>query len=197
MENNGSIIENYYKKFQHLAPQYASKVFSYQRIGYDRDDVVQEFRIKIYTSIIAYAARWKKYKEQGRYKPIDIETYIKSALANKVRDFIKAIKETPSKLSIEDTQFDYGRLTDGESNLSVKGVICELNGVSLIQGLDPKQSICFILYLKGYEISFIKRLYKGVNVERIIAKQKKNLEKYKKQLVEKNEVEFVSHHFSD
>lgn len=179
-----SPTEKYYEKYKHLAEKYAAKVFNYSKLGYEKEDVVQEFRIKIYTTILAYARRWKKYREQGRYKPVDIQTYIKSALANKVKDFIKVINEVPNEISIEDASFDFGTEVLASFQLSVKKLECSMNGVNLTKGLDKTQTIVFIMYLKGYSVDHIKKLYRGVNVVSLIRNRKKFLEQYREQLCE-------------
>ena len=48
-----------YSRYEYLAGKYASKIFAYEQLSFEYEDLLQEFRVKIFTSIKAYAVRWK------------------------------------------------------------------------------------------------------------------------------------------
>jgi hypothetical protein len=119
-----SAILKFYNRFEHLAEKYAKQVFNYERYGYERQDIVQEFKIKLYTSIITYGEKLMEYKETGKYKPVPIEFYLKSAMVNKVKDFVRKLNleevANSNRVSIEDNTFDYSVYNDMVSELDLQ-----------------------------------------------------------------------------
>jgi hypothetical protein len=47
-------LEIRFNEYQRLAESYARKIFNYDSIAYEQDDIIQEFRIKLYEVILAY-----------------------------------------------------------------------------------------------------------------------------------------------
>lgn len=189
------VLKNYYK-YEHLATDYAKQIFNSGKIGFEFDDLVQEFKIKIYTSIIAYAAKWKQYKKDGRYKPIALEYYIKSALVRRRIDFIvKISEEKPITLSIEQDGFDYSKLHSIESHiiLNKKVAKAEINGVDLLEGLSDIESRCFMLYLRGFTIGKLQKVFKSkFEAGKVISKQIAFLQTKKHELLENQTTEFMT-----
>lgn len=195
-----SIVLKYYQRFEYLATYYARQIFEAGKIGFEFDDLVQEFRIKIYTSIIAYATKWRKYKLSGLYKPIAIEYYIKSALSNRAKDFIREIKEIPyTNISVEQDGFDYGKLHTIESHIIINDKVCkcEINGVDLLEGLTDWEARVFMLYLKGFTIGKLCKIFKAkFDASVMIRKQIDFLQSKKSQLLE-NQVFTFAHYVSE
>lgn len=163
---NDSPVLKFYNRYEHLAEKYASQVYNHERIGFEYEDLLQEFKVKIYTSIIAYAEKWRLYKESGRYKPIAIELYIKSALVNRTKDFIRQINDLPfNVLSVEETKFDYSitYTLDSKTVINKNKCVCEINGVNLFENLTTKQARCFLLYLNGFSIGRLEKIFKSSN----------------------------------
>ena len=89
-------ILKHYNTYEPLAIEYAAKIFNSEYTGMEIEDIAQDLRIRIFTSVITYGEKWGDYKKiiaGGGYapKPIDIQYYIRSALANKVKDYIKRL----------------------------------------------------------------------------------------------------------
>lgn len=170
-----SAIENIYKKYEYLATQYSNKIFNFERYGYEKEDILQEFRIKIYTSIISYASRWAEYKETGKYKPVPIKFYIKSAMVNKTKDFIKLFNsdtvENKQKISIQKDEFDYSEHSSLESELDLNNSICIINGVDLFYGLVGRKRQIFSLFLKGFTIPDLSDKFEKIDVIKLISNQ--------------------------
>jgi hypothetical protein len=164
--NRTSVILKFYNKYEHLASTYAKQIFNYERYGYEKADIVQEFKIKLYTSIISYAEKLQEYKETGKYKPVPIEFYLKSAMVNKVKDFVRKFNTedvaNTNKISIQDNNFDYSVYNDMASELDLKNHVCVINGVDLLENLALLEKFVFVLYLKGHTIREIKRKFKKV-----------------------------------
>jgi DNA-directed RNA polymerase specialized sigma24 family protein len=154
-----------YERYAYLADIYANKLFNTNAIGMDREDVVQELRLKIITSIRAYGKRWADFKKTGLYKPVPIKYYIQTAMNNKLIDMVEEIKKDVNQysLSMEDHSFDYGIDSSGFSVLQLTGtqkeaVVC---GVDLLQGLDGQAKDAFCMYLKGHPLKTIEKVFKG------------------------------------
>lgn len=184
------IVMKFYHKFEPLTYQYARKVFNYERFGYEFDDVWQEFKIKLYTSILSYLEKWKEYTTTGKYKPVPIVYYIKSAMVNKVKDFVRKfnLEEVANapKVSIQDNQFDYSETDPLEGTDYSQNFV--LNGVDLLENLNPVERIIFILYLKGYTLREIKqRTFKnGIKPVQVIKSQLAYLHGHKAELLSHN-----------
>src|SRR5579859_2406924 len=116
-----STLLKFYHQYEYLAEQYARKIYRSGKIGLDYDDLVQEFRLKIYLTIIAYS-RYYERKKQSRYQPWPMLLYIQRALHNKSLDFMKQISETPDHAySVEQDGFDYSEFGTRECNIEWGG----------------------------------------------------------------------------
>jgi hypothetical protein len=185
---NPKYIEKFYLRYEHLASTYASQIFNFERNGYERQDVVQELRIKIYNSIIAYCKKWTEYRATGRYKPVPIEFYIKTALVNRTKDFIREFNyetvENCDKISIQRHSFDYAEQHMVDSDIDLNKCVCEINGVDLMKDLTGNQRKCFSLYIKGFTITKLKSMFsKQFNAELVIQNQIKYLRTQKETLM--------------
>lgn len=189
-----SAIQNLYERYEYMAKNYADKIFNFERYGYEKDDVIQEFRIKIYTSIVSYSEKWQEYKTTGKYKPVPIEYYLKTAMVNKVKDFIKLfnmeIVENVDKISIESDGFDYASFSTATSVMSLNDNICEINGVDIFQGLIGRKKDIFSEFLTGFTIKEISSKYPRIDVETVVTSQIEFLQQYKNRLLDYSNQEF-------
>lgn len=182
-----SVLLRYYEKFEPLARKYAFKIYQAEKIGFEFEDLVQEFKIKIYTSILAYGNYYQRYKERGLYKPWPIEMYVRRSLDNKYKDFIKSINQADYKtISIEQDGFDYSLLHSMESHIIINERVCEceINGVNLLEGLTDIEGRCFMMFLKGYTISKLQKIFKNLfHAAEMIKKQVALLQTKEKELL--------------
>lgn len=155
--SNKKMSEQLYERYEYMAHKYASKIFSYEELSLEYEDLLQEFRIKIFTSIKAYAKRWKKYRETGYNKPVPLKFYLDAACGNKMRDFMKLITRENHKTRIDDIDYDFGIVQDSEIDPSHNRFI--INGVDLLEGLSGKERMIFSLYLRGYNKNFLNKVY--------------------------------------
>lgn len=149
--------ERVYLKYEYLAKKYASKIFSYEELSFEYEDLVQEFRLKIFTSIKAYGRRYARYMRGEAARPVPIKYYLECACGNKARDFMKYITREGHKVSIDDINYDFGvteetQIDTGENRFVV-------NGVDLLEGLSGKERTVFSLFLRGYNVSFLRKVY--------------------------------------
>ena len=157
MSSNKKMSEILFERYEYLAQKHASKIFAYEELSLEYEDLLQEFKIKIFTSIKAYGRRWKKYRESGRNKPVPIKFYLDAACGNKARDFMKLISRENYKTRIDDINFDYGVMMNGQISVSENRFV--VNGVDLLEGLEGKERMVFSLYLRGYNKNFLNKVY--------------------------------------
>lgn len=162
--------EKIYKNYEYLAAQYADKVFNYTQMGYEYQDVLQEFKIKIYTTIKAYLAKLSDFNA-GKLdkKPVPLKYYLQSACSNKVCDFIKYISREGFKMSIDEVSYDYGVVQD--SRVEPENNVFVVNGVDLLENLHKKQRAVFSLYLRGYSKNMLNKVYFGCDADKQAKKQ--------------------------
>lgn len=161
--------EELYNEYEYLAKKYANKIFSYQEISFDYEDLLQEFRIKIFTAIKSYGRRWSKYLKGEATRPVPIRFYLEAACSNKMRDFCKYISRENHKVSIDDIDYDFGVEDDNTLNPSENTFI--VRGVDLLEGLHGKERAVFSLYLRGYNTNFLRKVYFSNDKEKQLKKE--------------------------
>lgn len=149
--------EKLYHRYEYLAKKYASKIFSYEELSFEYEDLVQEFRIKIFTSIKSYGRRWAKYRRNEASKPVPIRFYLEAACSNKTRDFMKYISRENYKVRIDDINYDFG--TDDDTVISPEENKFVVNGVNLLEGLTGKEKTIFSLFLRGHNTKILNKVY--------------------------------------
>ena len=153
-----------HKKYEYLAKKYAGQVYLYDELGLEFEDLVQEFSMKIYTSILAYGRRWAKYRRGEASRPIPIRYYLECACGNKKRDFMKYISRENHKLRIDDINYDFGIEDDYEVNPKENKFI--VRGIDLLEGLTGKEKLVFSLYLRGYNTNKLSKVYFSTKQEK-------------------------------
>lgn len=157
MDKNIKISEKLYFRYEYLANRYASKIFSYEELSFEFEDLVQEFKIKIFTSIKSYGRRWAKYRRNEATKPVPIKYYLEAACSNKMRDFMKYISRENYKTRIDDIHYDYG--VEDDTNISPEKNKFIVKGVDLLEGLTGKERAVFSLFLRGYNKKILNKVY--------------------------------------
>lgn len=157
MSKEMKISERLYERYEYLAMKYASRIFSYEQLSFEFDDLVQEFRIKIFTSIKAYGRRWSKYRRGEASRPVPLRYYLEGACGNKMRDFMKYITRENHKTSIDEVHYDYG--VSDETRIEPEKNIFVVKGVNLLEGMSGKERAIFSLYLRGYQKNFLNKVY--------------------------------------
>ena len=149
--------EKLYQKYEFLAKKYANKIFSYHEISFEYEDLLQEFRVKIFTSIKSYGRRWSKFRKGEAPRPVPMRYYLEAACGNKARDFIKYISRENHKVSIDEINYDFG--VENDNNIDPIANKFIVNGVDLLEGLSGKERAIFSLYLRGRNITFLRKVY--------------------------------------
>lgn len=165
-----TVAEKLYFKYEYLAKKYANKIFSYEELSYDYEDLLQEFRLKIFTSIKSYGRRYAKYLRGEAPKPVHIRFYLEAACGNKSRDFIKYISRENHKISIDNLKYDFGIVDDSVIDPIRNRFV--INDVNLLEGLTGKEKAVFSLYLRGYtSVTFLRKVYFSNSREKAIKRE--------------------------
>lgn len=154
-------VEQIYEKYEHLAKKYANKVFGYEGTHIEYDDILQEFKIKIFTSIKAYGRRWIQYQEGTATKPVPLQYYLECACSNRVNDFIRQISRDSMFQSMDDVNMDYGTEDDCKIDLTNSKFV--VRDVDLLEGMKGTERVAFNLFLRGYADNKISKVIKQVS----------------------------------
>ena len=156
--------EKLYMKYEYLAKKYAARIFAYEELSYEFEDLVQEFRLKIFTSIKAYGRRYARYRRGEDSKPVHIKYYLECACGNKMRDFVKYISRENYKVRIDDVNFDFG--VENETDIDVDKNKFIIRGIDMLEGLRGKGRAVFSLFLRGYNMNVLNKVYFSTKQEK-------------------------------
>lgn len=182
-KNCKSVIEKLYLKYEYLAKKYSSQISSYELISFEREDLEQEFKIKIFTSIKSYGLRWGKYRRGEASKPVALKYYLETACANKKKDFMKYIEREVGKVSMDDVEYDFGYeqgcIISPETNEFI------VNDIDVLEGLSGIERVIFSMFVRGYDNRTLARIISTkvnknrneslADVEKVIENQKNYL----------------------
>lgn len=150
------ISEKLFNDYSYLARKYSSRIFSYEQISFEYEDLLQEFKIHIFLSIKMYGRRWSEYRK-GAPKPVPLKFYLEASCANKSKDFMKYISRENNKVRIDEVQYDYG--VEDENACDPMENKFMINGVDLLENLPKAERSAFSLYLRGYNRKIINKVY--------------------------------------
>lgn len=154
-----SKVETLYHRHAHLAEYYATKIFNEGNISMEREDVEQELRLKLWTSIKTYLEKWGRWREGKDVKPIPLPFYLKTAMINRSKDFIKEINRVQN-VPMSSMDFDYGR-EDFPIEVDFENKRIMVGCTDLLESIPKEEKKFFMLYFKGLSISKINKIYKG------------------------------------
>lgn len=169
-------IDKLYRKYEYLTGIYARKVFNVSSISYEREDIEQEFKAKLFSAIVSYVKQFGKFLKGERGRPMLIEPYLRLTMSNFVVDFIKKMNQRKHNgwnqfISVERDEFDYSRGVLHDSNFEdianfkisnfEEDKLYQINGVDLLHGLESREErIAFMLHLRGHKINIIDKVLK-------------------------------------
>ncbi len=179
--------EELFKKYESIASKFAGKVYNQRFIGIDKEDVKQEFRIKLYETILAYDRSIKRREEKGMIRPVPLPYYINSALSNFVKDYIKKINEAQEVFKESNghsTYSDFSIYSKDLVEIDTDANVYILNGFDLLEPLEGFERACFCMWLKGTSLTSLHKTFgKKINVHNVISEHKNYL-KSKRELFE-------------
>lgn len=162
------MIDKFYQRHLSIPRQYLSRVGSYERIGWERSDVLQELNIKMFMTIKAWARRYREFEHTGRYAPVDMAVFIRTAMVNRVKDFYKLIERMPK--STEITYATEGRIdivdhtpNFGETVVDLRTKRLFVCGENLLEGLpDSFSRTMFMLSFMGFRPHELDRRFSAM-----------------------------------
>ncbi|HPI18733.1 MAG TPA: hypothetical protein PKY56_00045 [Candidatus Kapabacteria bacterium] len=182
MEEQSKELTELYERYEYLAVIYSNRINNIGKLGFDKQDLIQELRLKIWQSLIAYKKKVTEYNKTGKFRPVPLLYYIKCGIVNKLRDYISNIEKEPH-INYGDFTFDIGKESNCELDWMRKKII--VNDIDLLDGLSEREKPIFCMYLKGYTIGRIKQINKRTtDISEIIRKQITKLNVQKNELLE-------------
>jgi len=173
MAKQQSRTEKLYHRHAGLAEYYAGKIFNEGNISMEKEDVVQELRLKLWTSIKTYVGKWKEYKDTGRMKPVPLPFYLKTVMINRSKDFIKEINKVQN-VPMSSVNFDYGQ-DEFPIEVDYKNKKLMIGHTDALESFPLEEKKFFMLYFKGFSVSKINKMYKGALNPKVCMKM--NMEK--------------------
>ena len=129
-------------------PEYLSKVYNLQKIGYEQDDIKNDLRIILWKSINAYL----KLLRNGNKPKCSIRAYAHKSCINAKGNIIRKLyAEKNNKTVGMEIYADIGIEKNIDININIKGDV-KIFGQSLFQFLDIDKNkiIIFKKYLIGF-----------------------------------------------
>ena len=184
--------EKLFSIHEKLATNAAMKLKSIRLNGYEYEDILQEMRIKLYMSILAY---------NNGDSTTPIEVYLKTSMYNYSNDFLRKMqreKEVFCENSLIDS-FDYSKHCDENCIINTDKNVYKVGGVDLVHPLKGIQKAAFIMHLKGATIDEVKRVYVGSdeNIIEVIKNHKKYLKRNREKFEPENKIEFFVSNYSE
>jgi hypothetical protein len=191
--------EELFHRHEYLSIYYAKKLYDLKKIAYEQDDILQDFRMKLYEVILAYGRSWSRYKQTGKRKPIPLRFYLKSGMSNHVYDYIGKIQgkfgannANRAVILNGDTfdTIDFGVHNPNFSDINYEENTYVVNGVDLLANLKGREKTIYSMYLKGTSVKRLEKHFTHNYVHRLIVNQKNYLEQFKAQLLPENEINY-------
>lgn len=164
--DNFGMIDRLFQQHKSIPKQYVSKLGGFERIGWERSDILQELNIKAVMTIKAWGRRWKEYRITGRYKPVPMPIFLRTAMSNRMKDFFKYVEREPHVQEV--TYASEGGAVDiicnqteiGETIIDLQGKRLVICGEDILQGLGTKkEKAIFILNFMGFKPTELDRKF--------------------------------------
>lgn len=176
-------IENIYNRYDYLCGYYASKIIIPSNSPYEKDDIIQELRMRLFMSIQTYSVKYSKFLETGSGKPIPLQFYVKTVLINRTKDLMKEVNTSNLNLSIQSSGLNFGTDKKEFSYENYNLVIDGENILDLFSG--DERVIMKLLLIKNFDQKEVVKKFKNkIEIKETI---EKGLEKIKEFLNKRNE----------
>lgn len=164
------MVEMLFKRHESIPKYYASKLGSQERLSWERSDVIQELNIKALMTIKAWGRRYREFQHTGRYKPVPLEIFLKTAMLNRLKDFFKYIERQPFTQTMTYATEGGGQKFDivsysnelGETIIDFPNTQLVICGEDILQGLGTRQEkAIFMLSFMGHEVRELDKKFAG------------------------------------
>lgn len=184
-------VENIFHRYDYLCSYYANKITINSNSAIQKDDLIQELRIRLFTSIKTYCKKFSEWEKSGIGKPVPLKFYLQTAMINKTKDLMKEVNSNGFMLSIDSSGVNCGsdrkEISFENYNLTVGGQ----NLLDLFTG--EEKTIMKLLFIKNFEEEKVIDKYNGrMNAKKVI---KKGLEKIRTLLSSEMESVNEFHYF--
>ena len=165
----------FYNRYEYLASYYASKISGYGKLGLEKEDIIQDMKLKIWESIPKFIDAWARYRE-GDYKPSPMKFYLILVLKNKSKNYFKLVEKNMKNVSMSEVNFDYGIESNPDTIVNLKENQVVIDGVDLYQGMNEVERKAFQMRLKGHKLGTINKLYGKKATEDLSKKIREQIE---------------------
>lgn len=143
-------IDNLYNKLEWIV-RYVGKGIYSNKIGYEKDDILQELRMALYKSIENYL----KLKAKGQEPDCNIQVWCYKSCLNSKNTLIRKIKQVKNSQIIVDMEnFEIGCSEKNNFQFYRKGkklfLTYDYINILEIGTADSKHNMAFFLTLEGY-----------------------------------------------
>jgi len=156
--------KKFYNRYEYKAKNVARTIWEAEAIGYTKEDIEQEFRMKLWSAIISFLKNWKEYKNGNAPRQVPMPFYLDRVLDNKKKDIIKRItREKQLRSTSSASDFDFGSNKDCRDTLidfETKEAV--LDGIDILIGLSDREKGAFLKFLRGHKMGTIQKLYKDI-----------------------------------
>ena len=164
------MVETWYKRHEKIPRQYYGKLGGYEKLSWERADVLQELNIKMLMTIRAWGRRYREFQHTGRYEPVQVDIFIRTAMQNRLKDFFKYVERAPNFREINYAS-EGGKIdivshsaSLGETVVDLPGKRLLICGEDLLVGLDtPLEKAVFILNFMGFKPHELDRKFAKTN----------------------------------
>lgn len=169
LENKSETMESIYRRFDHLALHYANKLWNDTDLALEKNDLIQELRLRLFTSIQTYISKWSNYRQGKTQRPIPIEFYLKTVMINKSRDLIKELSAAKGKFSIEESGFQFGSTSVEIRSTSKFDIFCgSQNLMDLFKG--KQKTLMKLYFLNDFDLDKVLKHFKNKEGKKSIEK---------------------------
>lgn len=153
------MVERLFKKHSAIPRQYVGKLGGHEKLGWERSDVLSELNIKMLMTIRAWGRRYREFQHTGRYKPVPLDIFIRTAMNNRLKDFFKYVERQPRMTQVTyategGSRFDIiSHQTEmGETVVDLPGKRLVICGEDVLQGLGTnREKAMFMLNFMGFK----------------------------------------------
>lgn len=164
------VTETLLAKYRYLAKSYSHKLYNYERLGLQQEDIQQELEIRLYEAICAYGRRWAAFKKGEARQPMPIEYYLRLAMKNRLKDFMSKIDISVPENSFTDIGSVDIQQSQINSDVDLEKDRAIINHVDLYVSLEGNDRHIWTMHLKGYPMKDIVSKY-GLRAKRIVTQQ--------------------------
>jgi hypothetical protein len=160
-------VERIFHRYDYLCRYYASKIIISKNSAIEKDDLIQELRLRLFSSIKTYSKKFSEYEKTGSCKPIPLQFYLKTVMINRTKDLMKEVNSENFNLSIQSSGVNFGSDVKSYSFESYNLIVDGQNLLDMFFG--EEKVIMKLLIIKNFDSKEVIKKYKGsLDVKEVI-----------------------------